>query len=167
MFPRQAATSTNLYCERRRPRQAWIDRLTVTPSVRCHFFVFPAFGGLGGNRTPVQGFAVLCVATPPRGHPTARFRDRRQRYTNKGCPAATHIGQYREIRQKDAGCRLMRQRTVAYLVMRAICPRVIPGSSAVEQSTVNRLVAGSNPAPGATNLFLGLFARLHKSVSGK
>jgi hypothetical protein len=24
-------------------------------------------GGLGGNRTPVQGFAVLCVATPPRG----------------------------------------------------------------------------------------------------
>jgi hypothetical protein len=26
-------------------------------------------GGLGGNRTPVQGFAVLCVATPPRGRP--------------------------------------------------------------------------------------------------
>lgn len=26
-------------------------------------------GGLGGNRTPVQGFAVLCVTTPPRGHP--------------------------------------------------------------------------------------------------
>ena len=26
-----------------------------------------AFGGLGGNRTPVQGFAVLCVTTPPRG----------------------------------------------------------------------------------------------------
>jgi hypothetical protein len=24
-------------------------------------------GGLGGNRTPVEGFAVLCVATPPRG----------------------------------------------------------------------------------------------------
>jgi purine-cytosine permease-like protein len=24
-------------------------------------------GGLGGNRTPVQGFAVLCVTTPPRG----------------------------------------------------------------------------------------------------
>ena len=29
-------------------------------------------GGLGGNRTPVQGFAVLCVATPPRGRPPRR-----------------------------------------------------------------------------------------------
>lgn len=28
---------------------------------------FPGIGGLGGNRTPVRGFAVLCVATPPRG----------------------------------------------------------------------------------------------------
>jgi hypothetical protein len=25
------------------------------------------FGGLARNRTGVQGFAVLCVATPPRG----------------------------------------------------------------------------------------------------
>ncbi len=24
-------------------------------------------GGLGGNRTPIQGFAVLCVTIPPRG----------------------------------------------------------------------------------------------------
>ena len=32
------------------------------------------FGGLARNRTGVQGFAVLCVATPPRGRrrPTAR-----------------------------------------------------------------------------------------------
>ena len=34
----------------------------------------------------------------------------------------------------------------------------IPDSSAVEQSTVNRLVAGSNPAPGANN-FKGLGAK--------
>ncbi len=27
------------------------------------------FGGLARNRTGVQGFAVLCVTTPPRGHP--------------------------------------------------------------------------------------------------
>lgn len=26
-------------------------------------------GGLARNRTGVQGFAVLCVTTPPRGHP--------------------------------------------------------------------------------------------------
>ncbi len=28
---------------------------------------FGEFGGLARNRTGVQGFAVLCVATPPRG----------------------------------------------------------------------------------------------------
>ena len=28
-----------------------------------------AIGGLARNRTGVQGFAVLCVTTPPRGHP--------------------------------------------------------------------------------------------------
>ena len=27
------------------------------------------FGGLARNRTGVQGFAVLCVTTPPRGRP--------------------------------------------------------------------------------------------------
>ncbi len=35
-------------------------------------------GGLGGNRTPVQGFAVLCVTTPPRGPaPVVRSYPRR------------------------------------------------------------------------------------------
>jgi hypothetical protein len=35
-------------------------------------------------------------------------------------------------------------------LLEAAVARVFPGSSAVEQPAVNRLVAGSNPARGAT-----------------
>ena len=46
--------------------------------------------------------------------------------------------------------------------MRSVAP--FPDSSAVEQSTVNRLVAGSNPAPGASR-WRKLLRQLHKSHS--
>src|SRR5262245_10086220 len=39
-------------------------------------------------------------------------------------------------------------------LLEAAVARVFPGSSAVEQPAVNRLVAGSNPARGAKSQFL-------------
>ena len=38
-------------------------------SVQVIDYKWKCFGGLTRNRTGVQGFAVLCVTTPPRGHP--------------------------------------------------------------------------------------------------
>src|SRR5690606_19917188 len=37
------------------------------PPRRTAFSMFHRDGGLTGNRTRVQGFAVLCVTTPPSG----------------------------------------------------------------------------------------------------
>ena len=64
-------------------------------------------GGLGGNRTPVQGFAVLCVTTPPRGlcraapwgHPATPVRaaGSGRAVSSRGpCGRATAFGRSRE-----------------------------------------------------------------------
>jgi hypothetical protein len=42
-------------------------------------------------------------------------------------------------------------------LLEAAVARVVPGSSAVEQPAVNRLVAGSNPARGAIAKFVRCF----------
>jgi hypothetical protein len=53
--------SINQRLDQKRGRRA-LDVKSLATSVS-----WDDIGGLGGNRTPVQGFAVLCVTTPPRG----------------------------------------------------------------------------------------------------
>src|SRR5690606_2214506 len=48
------------------------------PPRRTAFSMFHRDGGLTGNRTRVQGFAVLCVTTPPSGR-GPRFQGPRHR----------------------------------------------------------------------------------------
>jgi len=112
------------------------------------------FGGLARNRTGVQGFAVLCVTTPPRGLPQERAAARSREPAITTCrrrlqpPTARDEGRRRiPVHRFRKGLRSRR----GVVIRRPL----IPDSSAVEQSTVNRLVAGSNPAPGAS-IFRGL-----------
>lgn len=107
-------------------------------------------GGLARNRTGVQGFAVLCVTTPPRGLPrdAAISEIPKAAYNHMPASAATANRADREpATQSPAAGR----KRVAQPRSRRYTPPPIPDSSAVEQSTVNRLVAGSNPAPGASH----------------
>ena len=50
------------------------------------------------------------------------------------------------------------ERALLYAAAREHVCRLFLGSSAVEHSTVNRMVAGSNPARGASRLFLAIRA---------
>lgn len=121
---------------------------------RCRRHTVGDIGGLARNRTGVQGFAVLCVTTPPRGLPSVPRCDADGRNNHKPRRAATakHYAQaHRRLSVMDRRKGLRPPDGVA------IRRPPIPDSSAVEQSTVNRLVAGSNPAPGAT-FFRGLSA---------
>ncbi len=139
-------------------------------------------GGLARNRTGVQGFAVLCVTTPPRGHPRAglkRFQQTAQvvhgSLSVKFAPQApqldncllrnppcgqlhANIGMGVWLRRGDGKSQKSSQKPYSTLgkpyqglYRHSVVNDTFPGSSVVEQLTVNQLVAGSNPARGATN----------------
>src|SRR5262249_55232658 len=74
----------------------------------------------------------------------ARARPRRcEAGCERGARAAVRVGK-RPV--WDADFMLCKPKSLCY---RRTLARVVPGSSAVEQPAVNRLVAGSNPARGA------------------
>lgn len=125
-------------------------------------------GGLGGNRTPVQGFAVLCVATPPRGQ-------RRIESTGVWSAAHSNSGAGTQGAQAEVGAPSDEFRTISpqrtgaekqfadhafsglqnagmpVIDAPQVAARLLRSSIAqlVEHSTVNRMVAGSSPARGA------------------
>ena len=112
-------------------------------SKSCVFVACEGVGGLGGNRTPVQGFAVLCVATPPRG--------RRMSDTRTPCLLATSRTGGKAGDQKCFVHRrnksLCNPSRACYMPAHADARS--PIAQLVEHSTVNRMVAGSSPARGA------------------
>ena len=106
-----------------------------------------ARGGLARNRTGMEGFAVLCVTIPPRGL---------CRNEPRGSPPIQSIGFYRKTcflgTEADGGGRgrlALCKGGAGLLYARREETRSLI-AQLVEQSTVNRSVAGSSPAQGAS-----------------
>ncbi len=121
-------------------------------------------GGLARNRTGVQGFAVLCVTTPPRGLPTRRGGsggfDSNGRVRAQGATLGNHRrrhfswptrlrnGRARCIPASLGGIASSRSLETVGSGLRAR-DRSFRRGAAVAQRTVNPLVVGSNPTAGA------------------
>ena len=119
-------------------------------------------GGLARNRTGVQGFAVLCVATPPRGLRRGEPRcvlisnaqaNSQGRTCPAGCKPGVNAVEAVHKKRKPPVAKKKTQNGFAKLRELVICPsslrRRSPIAQLVEHSTVNRIVAGSSPARGA------------------
>ena len=109
-------------------------------------------GGLARTRTGVQGFAVLCVTTPPRGPVEVTFDPRLlDRVVAKGNSRAA-AGRSKIAEAPSAcGRRSDRGQGCAPTTPCCMAAPAFRGSSVVEQPAVNRLVVGSNPTRGASS----------------
>ena len=127
-------------------------------------------GGLARNRTGVQGFAVLCVATPPRG-----LSAQREPRTRGVLPKEPRRGQGHVTKIASKSCRgpkvvrgmsfvLCNRSSACYMPVRSR-PTRSPIAQLVEHSTVNRIVAGSSPARGANSLQIARQCRQHKACA--
>jgi hypothetical protein len=110
------------------------------------------FGGLARSRTGLEGFAVLCVAVPPRG-PSGVSSQRgcqqsEQKSLRSSCEAPP-------LRLAPACFAIDRQHFAKHgrpCYIRPRQPKQSLIAQLVEQSTVNRSVAGSSPAQGANSI---------------
>ena len=105
-------------------------------------------GGLRAPAGSVDLAAVRCER--PRGElRQLRFGTGTTERENRCCAAACPLP---SRRARTGQLVLCNGKSLCYTQARSRTPvRLFPDSSAVEHSTVNRMVAGSNPAPGATS----------------
>ena len=66
-------------------------------------------GGLARNRTGVQGFAVLCVTTPPRGPSADRLRRRSRARAGRPASGEGSLAEPRPDRQRPRRDRIVRR----------------------------------------------------------
>ena len=129
------------------------------------------YGGLARNRTGVQGFAVLCVTTPPRGLKSTGYQDNPlNSRIGSIWKAARLVKPFQRITQKIG---FVLQKVLPHRVVGGSSPRCEPLSDRFKGKTP-RLVLGlvrakpaALPAPPELDLDLTPLAPDYRQIVGQ